>query len=634
MIPVVDSVVFGALADGFKPDPRLTVSEWADQHRMLSSVASAEPGRWRTSRTPYLREIMDCLSVTSPVHTVVFVAGAQLGKTETGNNWIGYTIHHAPGPMLCLMPTDQTAEDNVRTRIDPLIESTPAIRERVPRRGAKEGGNTLNRKDFPGGTLVIRGANSPSNLRSLPIAKLFADEVDAYELDLGGEGDPIALAQARTRTFGARRKEYYPSTPTIAGRSRIWQLFEGTDCRHYFMPCPHCGHMQTLEWPSIKWDDDNAPPYAVCEANGCVIEERHKGRMLEAGEWRATRECADPNVRGYRLPSLYSPLGWLSWAQIRDEFLKAKRSKDPSKLKVWVNTMLAQCWEEKGDAPPWEALYARREPYPCNVVPRDGLVLTAAVDVQRDRLEVEVKAWGPRLENWHIDHRVFAGDPSRLEGERSPWPYVDAMLSESWPHELGGRIAITCMAVDTGDQTQAVYQWCRKHPPTRVMAVKGGPPTMSLLLATPKRVDVDAHGVKIPNGVTLWMVGTSIAKSELYGWLRQPRPEPGEPAPTGWSHWPDALGEEWFKQLTAEQIVTKVVRGYRVTTWEKTRERNEALDLHVYNRAAAAQIGVDRFEPRRWDSIRAQLTAASAQAPDARPVSASPRVKIKKSTWL
>lgn len=628
-------IVAGTAAQAIRPDPVLTVSQWADAHRVLASVSSAEPGQWRTDRTPYLREIMDGLSVRSRVTETVFVAGAQVGKTEAGNNWIGYVIAHAPAPMLVLMPTDKTANDNVRTRIDPLIDGSPALRERVAVRGSKEGGNTLERKDFPGGTLLIRGANSAANLRSLPIRDLFEDEIDAYEVDLDNEGDPIALAEARTRTFGAKRKVYKVSTPTVEGRSRIWAAFEATDKRRYYVPCSHCGERQTIDWDRLKWEDDHSEPYLVCSANGCVIEERMKTPMLAGGEWRATQECADRNVRGYHLSALYSPYGWFSWREARDQFLKAHREKDPVKksamLKTWVNTVLGECWAERGEAPDWEKLYGRRETYQRNVVQAGGLVLTAAVDVQKNRLEAEVRAWGPRLESWSIDKRVFVGDPSRLDGDLSPWPHVDAMLSESWPHELGGRLAITTLAVDSGDETQSVYNWARKHSPQRVMVVKGSG-TMGTLLATPKQVEVRADGVKLPQGVTLWMVGSSVAKSEFYGWMRQDRPDAGAVVPTGWVHWPDAYDQEWFQQITAEQLVPRVIRGFRTYVWEKVRERNEALDLHVYNRAAAAMIGVDRWEPKRWTALRDAVTAATPD-PSSDGGTAHPKIKVKRTSF-
>lgn len=634
------TIAFDALGGGLKPDPRLTVSEWADANRILSSVSSSEAGPWRTDRTPYLREIMDSLSSTCPVNEIVFCKGAQIGGTEAGNNWIGYVIAHSPGPMLCLMPTDKTAEANVRLRIDPLIDGSPSIRAKVPKRGSKEGGNTLERKDFPGGVLNIRGANAAANLRSLPIKFLFEDEIDGYELDLEGEGDPISLAEVRTRTFGSMRKVFKVSTPTIEGQSRIWEAYENSDQRRYFVPCPHCGEMQTIEWQRIQWKSDREAPWLECDANGCVIEERHKPRMLKLGEWRATAACDDPHKRGYHLSALYSPLGWYSWGQARDDLLKAKRrakeDKDVSLLKTWVNTVLGECWAEKGEAPPWEALYGRREGYSRNVVQAGGLVLTAAADVQKDRIEVEIRAWGPRLESWSVDHRIIPGDPSRHDGDRSPWPAMDALLSESWPHELGGRIGITTLAVDSSDETQSVYNWARNYPPTRVMAVKGSSKPISALISVPKKMEVRYDGKVLPNGVSLWIVGSSIAKSELYGWLRQSKPEPGEAFPTGWIHWPADYSEEFFKQLTAEQLVSKTVKGFRTYSWEKTRERNEALDLHVYNRAAAAQIGVDRFDPRRWDRLRAELSIAADPAGEEAPRAAStahPKVKPRKSNY-
>lgn len=604
-------LVHQALAEAFRPDVALTVSQWAEKHRVLSPVATSEAGPWRTDRVPYTREIMDSLSVTSSVTRVVFMKGSQVAGSELGNNWLGYIISHAPAPSLVLFPTDSTAEDNVRTRIDPLIENTGCVRDRIPQRGSKDGGNTSTRKDFPGGFLAIRGASSPSKLRSLPIRFLFGDEIDAYET-LSGEGDPIQLAQRRTATFGPKRKEYYVSTPTLESTSRIQQLFEATDQRRYFVPCPHCDEYQVIVWKNIHWDGPESAPYLVCEANGCVVLEHHKTEMLARGEWRATAVCADPNVRGYHLSALYSPLGWFSWGQARDMFLSARTN--PSLLQVFVNTVLGETWSQQGEAPDWERLYGRRGGYPRNFVPAEGLVLTAACDVQRDRLEVEVRAWGENFRSWSIDHRIIAGDPAQLTGASSPWLALDALLSESWEHELGGRLAISKLAVDSGDgqMTQAVYAWSRRHQADRVVPVKGSA-TASVLVSPPKLIDTMVNGTKVPSGAVLSIVGVSLAKSELYGWLRQSRPEdPQEPLPTGWMHWPGDYEGEWFKQLTAEQLVTKVVKGFRRSEWIKVRERNEALDLAVYNRAMAALVGVDRFTPRKWDSIRRDLTVLAA----------------------
>jgi phage terminase large subunit GpA-like protein len=230
-----------AWREGLTPDPLLTVSEWSDRHRMLSSKASAEPGRWRTSRTPYLKAIMDCLSPTSPVERVVFMKAAQLGATEMGSNWIGYVIHHAPGPMMAVWPTVEMAKRNSKQRIDPLIEESAALAELIAPARSRDSGNTILAKEFRGGVLVMTGANSAVGLRSMPVRYLFLDEVDGYPLDVEGEGDAISLAEARTRTF-ARRKIFIVSTPTISGASAIEREYEASDQRRYFVPCPHCNH--------------------------------------------------------------------------------------------------------------------------------------------------------------------------------------------------------------------------------------------------------------------------------------------------------------------------------------------------------------------------------------------------------
>lgn len=613
------SVFLSAAGDGIEPPARLTVSEWADRYRYLSPEGSAEHGPWRTERTPYLREIMDNLSETSPVCVNVFAKGSQIGATEAGVCWAGYVIDRSPGPMLILMPTDDTVQTNVRTRYDPMIEACPSVRAKVPPKGSKDGGNTLNYKSFPGGAMVFRGTNSPAGLAGNPIGKLHFDEVDRAPRDSGGEGSPLVLARRRLATFGAKRKEFYTSTPTIEGESQIWDLFEATDQRYYNVPCPHCGEFQAIEWAQIKWKGDGAP-WLECVHNGCVIEERSKPGMLANGKWIPTAECPDPSVRGYHLSALYSPLGWYSWFQAREEFLAAhrlmKKSRDATAMKAWVNTVLGLPFAEKGEAPPWEVLYSRRGDYERNKVPAGGLMLTAAADVQSNRIEVEIRAWGPNFQSWSVDKRVFPGDAGQASGPRSPWPAMDALLSESWEHELGGRIAITTLAIDSSDQTQAVYNWTRNKPTSRVMAVKGSSDRAHALISVPKRVDVRIDGKTVEGGATLWIVGTALAKSELYTWLKQSRPAADEPVPTGWMHWPTDYDQEWFEQLTAESLVMKVQRGYRTFVWEKNRERNEALDLAVYNRAAAAMIGVDRFEQSKWESLAAQLTV-HAPAPGA-----------------
>jgi phage terminase large subunit GpA-like protein len=384
------SLVDAAADDGLRPEPALTVSEWADQHRILSGKAASEAGPWRTDRTPYLRDIMDALSVTSPAQRIVFMKGAQIGATEAGVNWIGYVIHHAPGPMLVVWPTVDMGKRNSKQRIAPLVEETPALRAIVKEARSRDSGNTLLSKEFPGGILVITGANSSVGLRSMPVRFLFLDEADAYPGDVDGEGDPIALAESRTRTFRQRRKIFIPSTPTIAGRSRVEREYLRSDQRRYFVPCPHCKSMQLLRFPQLRWP--KGEPHKAeyqCEACSQPIGEQHKTEMLRRGQWRATA-TGDGRTIGFHLSSLYSPVGWMSWGEIAEKFLAAQG--DAELMKEFVNTVLGETWQARGDAPEWQDVYRRRDTYRSGTVPRGTLILFGGVDVQKDRLEVGV--WG------------------------------------------------------------------------------------------------------------------------------------------------------------------------------------------------------------------------------------------------
>ena len=312
---------------GFKPDPVFSVSKWADRYRVLSSKAAAEPGPWRTERTPYLAEIMDCLSPNCPVERVVFMKGSQTGGTEAGNNIIGYVIHMAPGPIMAVSPTVEMAKRNSRQRIDPLIEDCPELREKIAPARSRDSGNTVLSKEFPGGVLVMTGANSAVGLRSMPARFLFMDEIDGYPGDVEGEGDPIVLAERRSATFARRRKIFLVSTPTLKSTSRIQREFQIGDQRYYHVPCPHCGFEQALNFSQLKWPEGQPTEiHYVCESCEESIEEHHKTQMLANGRWIATTE-GDGATRSYHLSSLYSPVGWFSWADAARLFEAAKKAR-------------------------------------------------------------------------------------------------------------------------------------------------------------------------------------------------------------------------------------------------------------------------------------------------------------------
>ncbi len=330
-----------SIADGLTPDPAMTVAKWADRYRILSGRAAAEAGKYRTSRTPYMREIMENLSPSSPVERVVFMKAAQTGATEAGNNFIGFVIHQAPGPILAVQPMVELAKRNSQQRIDPLIDDSEALRKIVAPARSRDSGNTVLAKRFPGGQLVLTGANSATGLRSKPARYVFLDEVDAYPGDVDGEGDPIALAEARTATFGHRKTLFLVSTPIIKGLSRIEREHEASDQRRYFVPCPHCGAMQWLQFERLRWEKGRPETaHYLCEACDGQIFESAKTEMLAKGEWRATANGNDPRTRGYHLSTLYSPVGWTSWAGIARSWEDAQAN--DAALKTAKNVLLGE----------------------------------------------------------------------------------------------------------------------------------------------------------------------------------------------------------------------------------------------------------------------------------------------------
>jgi phage terminase large subunit GpA-like protein len=615
-----------AWGGGLKPDPLLTVSEWADCYRMLSSRAAAEPGRYRTKRTPYMKEIMDALSPGHPAQRIVFMKAAQVGATEAGNCFLGFIIHQAPGPALAVQPTVELAKRNSRQRIDPLIEESPALRDKVKPARSRDAGNTMLSKEFAGGILIMTGANSAVGLRSTPARYIFLDEVDAYPASADEEGDPVSLAEARSLTFAHRRKVFLASTPTIRGLSRIEREYEASDQRRYFVACPHCGASQWLKFERLRWEKGKPETAAyACEGCDAGIAEHHKTAMLEAGEWRPTATSADPSTIGFHLSALYSPAGWLSWERIARAWEAAQGSDEA--IRAFRNTILGETWVETGEAPDWRRLYDRRERWPAGTVPAGGLILTAGADVQKDRIEVDVWAWGRGLESWLVDHIVIDGGP---ENARS-WEQLAALLGRTWPHVLGAELQIARLAVDTGYEAPAVYAWARAQGFAQVAPVKGVEGfNRASPVSGPTYVDATVEGKRLRRGARLWTVAVSTFKAETYRFLRLQRPTDEEIAggarmPPGTIHLPDWVESEWLKQFVAEQLVTvKTRRGFTRLEWQKLRERNEALDTRVYARAAAWIAGLDRWSDDRWAEAEREVSVETVRPPRSRRTAQSP----------
>ena len=566
-----------AFLEGLRPDLDLTVSQWSDMYRMLSSKASAEPGPWRTDRTPYLKEIMDCMSANNTTQKVVFMAGAQLGKTEAINNVVGYMIAHAPGPALFVQPTIEMAKRLSKQRLESLINETPCLAEKIAPARSRDSGNTMFSKEYPGGILLLTGANSATGLRSAPCRWILLDEVDAFPSDVDGEGDPCALAERRASTF-SRRKIILTSTPTIRDMSRIETEYLASDQRRFFVPCPHCEHKQWLQWKNLQWRDGDPKTTAyVCESCGAHIPEHFKSEMLRKGEWRATATSEDPRTVGFHLSSLYSPLGWKSWQEIVMEFLRSKN--DAPLLKTFVNTILGETWEEEiGAKLGADGLAERAEFYPASEIPRGASVVTAGVDVQDNRVAVGIYAWGSGEECWLISHGEVYGDPA---GSKL-WEQIDDLVLRDYPVEGGGTTRISAIGIDSGGHyTSEVYTYARSRRGDGVFALKGQSVRNKPPIGKPSKVDISYKGKVLKNSAEVYPVGTDTIKATLFGRLKHN--EPG----AGYIHFHAEAGHEYFKQLTAELQVVRYVKGFAIREWKKKAgDRNEALDCFVYSFAA------------------------------------------------
>ena len=575
----------GVLASVLRPRKKLGVREWSDRHRILTNVSSSEPGQWKTSRTPYLAEIMDVLTPGSGYRRCVLEKGAQVGGTEVANNRVGYGIDEDPGPILMVSPSESMARRNSKTRIAPMIEGVPRLRELL----AMGSSNTVLEKYFLQAVLVLVGSNAPSQLRSMPCKLVILDEEDAYVLDVGGEGDVKELAEARLRTFPDGLL-FEISTPTLLRTSRIHLAYEDSDQRKFVLPCPHCGHGQALEWGGIEWPDGH-PELAAYRCAGCavLIEERQKAWMLPRGKW--VKGNPGHHVAGFHLNSLYSPLGWYSWVDAARMFLKTEESELVKK--VFLNTVLGLPYEPDSDAPDWKELKQRPSDYLAGQVPDDVAVLTAGVDVQGDRLELEIVGWGETMQSWSIA-------TLRLEGstaEPEVWARLDVALKNRYVKANGAVIGIKKVAIDSGWNTQQVYRYVMQRP-GQLIAIKGYSDQPNIL-GTPSDMEVTTTGGKMASGAKLWPVGVDVVKMELYGWLKTSEGNPG------FCRWPMDYPDEYFKQLVAEHLVlTKNAKGYEQWVWEKTRKRNEALDCRVYARVAAVAMGLDRWNGDQWDRAR------------------------------
>lgn len=564
------------------PPPRQTLSEWADDNRHLSSEASSEAGKWRTSRTEYLRGIMDALA-DPEVEVVAVMKPAQVGWTEVINNAVGYYIDRDPSSLLVIQPTVKMAENWSKKRLALMLRDTPVLRGKIKDAKSRDSDNTILEKGFPGGSLAIVGANTPNDLASRPVRVVLADEVDKYPSSAGDFGDPISLAMSRQNTFW-NRKTLIGSTPGEMTTSTVAAWFKRGDQRRYHVPCPHCETEQVMLWERIVWNKDengHKPVTAryLCDDCGCLWTDAERMRAVERGRWIASAPFE--GVASFAIGIGLSP--WVSMEQSVRKFLAAKDF--APRLRQWINEVKGEPWEERGEASSADELAARAEAYDDQSLPQAVRFVTAGVDTQDDRLEYSLVGWGDGEEAWVIRHEVLTGDPGKL----AVWSELDVALKDTvFATEDGRSLRVRAACVDSGGHFGSmVLSFARARASRKIYATKG--------IGNDHRGSKPIWGksmLRTKNaGDRLWAVGVDTAKDGLQARLRI---VPGEGPNPKAVHFPTTgLSADYYEQLTSEMVVTELSREGRLQRRWKMKpgqKRNEALDCFILAEAAMLSL--------------------------------------------
>ncbi len=600
-----------ALAAAIAPPEEAKPSDWAGRNLIVADGPRAgQP--WDSSLTPYLPGILDCLAPDAPYTRVVVKKSAQTGLTTLGIAWQAFVVAMDPARMMVVFPTINAVQDFNRDKLAPTIVETPVLRARVrEQKSRSSGGSTALNKKFAGGGIVLTGANSAADLRSKTVKYAYCDEVDEWPLDLDGQGDPMEMVDARQISFHATGdfKKLETSTPTIKGASRIDAGFAAGDQRYWHVPCPHCGERQRLEFggPEVKHGlkFSTSFPYNahyVCKHCGGVIEEHQKRAMVQAGMWVATHPGPGRHP-SFHVDSLISLL--TTWEKVAETFVKSKD--DPASLKAFVNLWLGEAWEERGDAPEWSRLYGRRLDYPMRTIPAGGLVITLGGDVQGDGIYYETVAWGAMEIAWSVDWGFLPGDTGAAGNK--VWQDFDAVLHRQYLDAFGNRRPIDLAGIDSGYNTEAVYEFVRRH--VNVLALKGLDGWGRPAIATATDQDVNWRGKKKRRGLKVWGVGTWALKGKLYANLRKEGARDGaETDPPGYCHFSEFHDEGYFKQLTAEYLKDETRNGRTVRKWMASGS-NHLHDCRVYNMAIAAHplLGLPYLTVEDWLALARKRNA-------------------------
>ena len=605
-----------AFARAIAPRKQLSVSQWADQHRILSSKQSAEPGQWRTARNPLLREPMDCFSARSSVREVVVMFPIQLGKTEIAVNVAGYSMTERPGPIMVALPAEVSMNKWIVQKLNPMLEETRVVREVLTSTSSRDGANRREFKDFAGGQLYLEHAGSPARRKSTSVKLLIVDELDEFSANLQGCDDPLQLLSGRTSGFESLYKRLDISTPTLKGHSRIEERYTQSDQRRYHVPCPHCGHMQALEWGGLKWIVQEGRVHGVgyvCAACGSLIDESHKPAMLAQGRWEAA--YPERSIRGYHANALYYPQGLgPSWDKLVAMWLEVQN--DPARLKTFVNDRLAESWEDATTrAMRHNAVADRAQPYRLRSAPEGVLAITAGVDTQDNRLAVQIVGWGRGMRAWVLDYVELPGDPAGDD----VWSALTELLNRPIESVRGQSLRVLSTAIDMGGhRTEAVKAYVRARQIARPMAIFGAVANTAPILGKGKMADVDWKGRADKRGVMIYQVGTVTAKHWLYSRLSRDADLAPDERLVNVS---DELNAFYFNGLTSETY-NPAKNRFEV----KRGVRNEPLDTWIYALIAAhhPELRLHRASAADWEGYADRLKVTASSPSVAQPSSTPP----------
>jgi len=605
------------------PREPLTVSQHADAHRILSRKQSPEPGQWRTARNPPLREVMDALSDGPGPRDVVVMFPIQFGKSEVALNVVLYTMHHHPGPIMVVLPSEVSRNKWIDQKLQPMIDETPALAACMTSSASRNTANRADFKDFVGGQLYLEHAGRPARLKTSSVRTLIVDEIDEFSANYIGGDDPVEVVKGRTSAFPATMKRLYISTPTMSGTSRIAALYAGSDRRRYNVPCPECDHPQPLEWSGLHWSPDAGACWYACRECGCAISETRIKAQIPRGEWVAE---AESKVRGYHINALYYPIGLgPRWLDLIEMWRAAQN--DPTRLKTFVNDRLAETWEDPAmRAVKHNIIADRAEPYRLRRAPAEVLAATAGVDTQDNRLAVHILGWTRRLATFTLDYIELPGDPA----DDDVWLRLVDLINRPIEHASGNLLRIDATAIDAGGhRTEAVKAFVRRGLIRRPMAIFGAVSNNAPILSKAKLSDVNWKGQLDKRGVHIWHVGTVAVKHHLYARISTDQDRQPDARLVRLS---DELPPEFFAGLVSETY-NPVKNRFE----KRSGARNEPLDTYVYGWAAGhhPDLRLHRRSNADWDAIEARLLSAAntTTAPVGEPVPRETKSPAKKA-WM